>query len=910
MIPVNYIEFVEFGPGRSKPESELANVHVQMIRTLRSAETKIASLASLYESFHETENHPWDLRGKSKEQWTKYLGKSSVCGYFVVRDSEKAFCALTIGVNRGSAYWSQRVNKRSDNCFELEGSNLHFDTLQALVQAYKDPATCANQRQPDIPYALQDDGKALSHCWKEYISRVEDFRKKASSASIGDTTIGLEDVSGDVGAELRAEFTIGGETKTVTAVSGNVVAFAPCLERNHSSGTKVTFVTRMVASKTTSQEVKWIGSSDTLFTIGSQAAVNVQSCRAKTISHIQQLVSNEGVHSVDAALSEQLSPVKDILSVGFQMELQFASANLYSSCDFRAYEDMFLAPIIEVIIKRLADLKNRVFDDPDRYREVLSSLKTEDKVMYDATFRKSINEKLAHGDPGGYAKMLEHCATLQAECDFAVAIVDRQPTKYLISLVLMTRERIPAYKDMITQLLEEAKGVCSSDTAVVHAIYRPNDAPKSPYRMFEKALTKGPDSDYPDCSKIFDVFGCIINCSDYTMMTAVVATFTRQHKSGMIRIVRLKDRWTVPSEGGWRDLMLNVVIDDVVFEVQVVLQDMLKVRGTLDGHVAYNQFRCFSEVFALLKLPTDRVIDDRDPLLDYTGETICISANLPPLPVVKGTKRKQRLGKTPKFEAPAIQLGDAVAAATGLAHLMGIDEATIGAFLVNPMNAIEAEFQNGNAEDKKNFTTVMDGSYRNPPDAEGNYDTTPPQTIDALMQSPEVLTAGLGRHHVVALRLYTTTSYASINAPLRKDPPTKPNPFAATTYFISDAIKKMRANAAKRPDAFTPVVYWRGLKGMALPKKFAEEGGTEFGCMSTSASKDVAMEFSESQHPLVFKFATDNFMSRGADISFLSAYPEEKETLYPPLTYLHVVKLSVEVINNIRVLVASVKPTF
>lgn len=104
------------------------------------------------------------------------------------------------------------------------------------------------------------------------------------------------------------------------------------------------------------------------------------------------------------------------------------------------------------------------------------------------------------------------------------------------------------------------------------------------------------------------------------------------------------------------------------------------------------------------------------------------------------------------------------------------------------------------------------------------------------------------------------------------------------------------------------MVYWRGLDGMALSQRFDKEGGTEFGCMSTSTSKDVAIEFSEGKHPLVFKFVTDNFMSRGADISFLSVYPEEKETLYPPLTYLQVDHIGVEVHNYERVLVASVKP--
>ena len=73
-----------------------------------------------------------------------------------------------------------------------------------------------------------------------------------------------------------------------------------------------------------------------------------------------------------------------------------------------------------------------------------------------------------------------------------------------------------------------------------------------------------------------------------------------------ISICRVKDRWTVPTSGGWKDMMLNVVIDGVIFEIQVVLTAMLTARKALDAHKAYNRFRCFSEVCALVgvELPT------------------------------------------------------------------------------------------------------------------------------------------------------------------------------------------------------------------------------------------------------------------------------------------------------------------
>ena len=183
-------------------------------------------------------------------------------------------------------------------------------------------------------------------------------------------------------------------------------------------------------------------------------------------------------------------------------------------------------------------------------------------------------------------------------------------------------------------------------------------------------------------------------------------------------------------------------------------------------------------------------------------------------------------------------------------------------------------------------------------------------TLDELMQTKQVKTSGIERHHVLACRLYTTSSYRIINDPLRTVPPTQPHPVAATTFFISDAIKKLRAVGAEQADAFVPVEYWRGLAGMAVATEFMEQGGTEYGCMSTSAAREIAIEFAGTKHPLVFKYETENFMSRGADISFLSVYPDEKEALYPPLTYLSASKIRVEVIDGVKYIIVTVKPTF
>ena len=56
--------------------------------------------------------------------------------------------------------------------------------------------------------------------------------------------------------------------------------------------------------------------------------------------------------------------------------------------------------------------------------------------------------------------------------------------------------------------------------------------------------------------------------------------------------------------------------------------------------------------------------------------------------------------------------------------------------------------------------------------------------------------------------------------------------------------------------------------------------------MSTTSDLTVAMRYSLSSNSVLLRLVTDAFISRGPDISFLSAFPVEAEYLFPPLTYL------------------------
>lgn len=146
--------------------------------------------------------------------------------------------------------------------------------------------------------------------------------------------------------------------------------------------------------------------------------------------------------------------------------------------------------------------------------------------------------------------------------------------------------------------------------------------------------------------------------------------------------------------------------------------------------------------------------------------------------------------------------------------------------------------------------------------------------------------AQLTAAEVVALRLYTTPAFKSMNEPLRdieRYENSLPCPLPVCARFAYEGIKKLRAVQVKNN---TQLVLWRGARSMTLSDRFKKEGGTELAFMSTTTDPEVAIRYSLSGKSLIFKIVPDNFMSMGAELQWLSAFPGEAEILYPPLTYL------------------------
>jgi hypothetical protein len=147
---------------------------------------------------------------------------------------------------------------------------------------------------------------------------------------------------------------------------------------------------------------------------------------------------------------------------------------------------------------------------------------------------------------------------------------------------------------------------------------------------------------------------------------------------------------------------------------------------------------------------------------------------------------------------------------------------------------------------------------------------------------------------VFVLRFYTTWGFVNINSPLRHPDlqgQKTSHKLATTVYLLDMAIKQSRAVAADSPEAKVPLSLYRGIGKREMPDEFKTAGGTELAPMSTTANLWVALKYSqEGDNSVLLWLRTQTFMDRGVDLTWISAFPHEREFLFPPLTYMRSVR--------------------
>jgi hypothetical protein len=128
------------------------------------------------------------------------------------------------------------------------------------------------------------------------------------------------------------------------------------------------------------------------------------------------------------------------------------------------------------------------------------------------------------------------------------------------------------------------------------------------------------------------------------------------------------------------------------------------------------------------------------------------------------------------------------------------------------------------------------------------------------------------------------------------------NLYTTTIHLIASGLLKLRNITALPARVDGESVVYRGMGEMALPPDFFAKdsqgfaGGVEAAFMSTTTSKGVALHYSKTgdkplseQHLRVLFVFPVGERSLGADVSWLSQFPNEAEILYPPATHLQIV---------------------
>ena len=175
-------------------------------------------------------------------------------------------------------------------------------------------------------------------------------------------------------------------------------------------------------------------------------------------------------------------------------------------------------------------------------------------------------------------------------------------------------------------------------------------------------------------------------------------------------------------------------------------------------------------------------------------------------------------------ELTQLVLGPAAASVKGILSFMHADEQAVMKCLAHDhgVAAIEKEINaRGTPTDRECVAYVLHGQtgksqrvFQN-----GVMDSTRPpgMRLADFLKTPQAKAANLTLGHVLALRLYTTQCYHSLNTPLRAAmSKAKPHPFPVTIHLLTEGIKRLRAVDGETEAGRASKVLWRGLRNVEI----------------------------------------------------------------------------------------------
>lgn len=198
----------------------------------------------------------------------------------------------------------------------------------------------------------------------------------------------------------------------------------------------------------------------------------------------------------------------------------------------------------------------------------------------------------------------------------------------LFSEAAVMQEVLAAY----TEELAQATGGVAPKSAVKHL-----------WRMLEKQGLD-PEQATGDPVIIWDAARAIVQYDCMEAMARGLRVLHQHHKEGLIQVLRVKDRFSEPTEGGWADMLINLRFPSEYFgdallpcEIQMVHSQMMLIRRNMGAHKKYAKFRCATEVLALHEAQSrDKAALPRSPAAhdeeDFPKPPLPVCPEPPPAP--------------------------------------------------------------------------------------------------------------------------------------------------------------------------------------------------------------------------------------------------------------------------------------
>jgi hypothetical protein len=131
----------------------------------------------------------------------------------------------------------------------------------------------------------------------------------------------------------------------------------------------------------------------------------------------------------------------------------------------------------------------------------------------------------------------------------------------------------------------------------------PKSSMKHLYRVLEKQALDPAGAG--ERSPVWDAARAMILLNYMEQFVCVLDQIQKDHADNIIKIRRVKERFSHPTSGGWSDILINLQFpgepgqpnpNPLVWEIQLVHVHLLVVRKNLGGHESYSKYRAAREI--------------------------------------------------------------------------------------------------------------------------------------------------------------------------------------------------------------------------------------------------------------------------------------------------------------------------